>query len=133
MSIISKNALNIVLGILSAVTIFHFCIIFKVIPYNITWGGRLQNDEEMYVFESFSILINLFLMLVLSMKGGYLKYKFPEKTINVILWIFVIIFLLNTVGNILAKTTFEKIFTGITLLLAVLIWLIVSKKNSDNL
>ena len=129
MKIISKNALNIVLGIISAVTIFHFCIILKVIPYNITWGGRLKNDSEMYIFEAFSIIINLFLMLVLLMKGGYLKFKFSEKVINVILWIFVIIFLLNTVGNVFAKTDFEKIFTGLTLLLAVLIWLIVRKKN----
>lgn len=133
MNKISKNALNIVLGILSAVTIFHFCIIFKFIPYDITWGGQLKNDSEMYVFEAISIIINLFLMWILSIKGGYSKYKFSEKTINIILWIFVIIFLLNTVGNIFAKTAFEKIFTGITLLLAVLIWLIVKKKNSDTL
>lgn len=129
MNIISKNALNIVLGILSVVTIFHFCIIFKIIPHDITWGGRLKSDEEMYVFEAISIIINLFLMSVLFMKGGYLKYKFSEKAINIILWVFVIIFLLNTVGNIFAKTTFEKIFTGITLLLALLIWMIVRRKT----
>lgn len=133
MNELSKNALKIILGILSAVMVFHFCIIFKIIPYNITWGGRLQNDEEMYVFEAISILINLFLMLVLLMKEGYLKYKFSERTINIILWIFVFIFLLNTVGNIFAKTAFEKIFTGLTLLLAVLIWLIIRKKNLDTL
>ena len=129
MNELSKNALKIILGILSAVMVFHFCIILKVIPYNITWGGRLKNDSEMYVFEALSILINLFLILVLSMKSGYSKYKFSEKTINIILWVFVIIFLLNTVGNIFAKTTFEKIFTGITLLLALLIWMIVRRKT----
>ena len=131
MKIISKNALFIVLCILSAVTVFHFCIVFKVIPYNITWGGQLTNDTEMYVFEAMSILINLFLMWVLSMKGGYLKYKFSEKTVNIILWIFVVIFLLNTIGNIFAKTYFEKIFTGLTLLLALLIWIIVRKKSNN--
>lgn len=127
MNFISKNALDIVLGILSAVTIFHFCIVFKYIPYNITWGGQLKNDSEMYVFEAFSIIINLFLMMVLFMKGNYFKYKFSEKTINIILWIFMIIFLLNTIGNLFAKTAFEKIFTGLTLLLALLIGLIVKK------
>ena len=130
MNILFKNALNIVLGILSVVTIFHLCIVFKIIPYDITWGGRLKNDSEMYVFEAISIIINLFLILVLLMKGNYLKYKFSEKSINVILWIFVIIFLINTVGNVFAKTAFERIFTGITLLLTILIWLIVRKKNS---
>lgn len=128
MKIISKNSLNIILGILSAVTVFHFCIVLKVISYDITWGGQLKNDSEMYVFEAISIIINLFLMLVLLMKGGYLKYKFSERTINIILWIFVIIFLLNTFGNVMAKTAFERIFTGLTLLLAFSIWRIVGKK-----
>jgi hypothetical protein len=129
MKFISKNALNIVLGILSAVTVFHFCIIFKVIPYDITWGGRLKNDAEMYVFEALSIQINLFLMWVLSMQGGYTKYKFSGKAINIFLWIFIVIYSLNTIGNIFAKTNFERIFTGLTLLLAILIWLIVKKKH----
>ena len=128
MNILFKNALNIVLGILSVVTIFHLCIVFKIIPYDITWGGRLKNDSEMYVFEAISIIINLFLILVLLMKGNYLKYKFSEKVINVILWVFVAIFWLNKIGNILAKTNFEKVFTGLTLLLAFLIWRIVRKK-----
>lgn len=37
------------------------------------------------------------------------------------LWVFFILFLLNTVGNLLAKTTFEKWFALVTLLLAGLI------------
>jgi hypothetical protein len=87
----------------------------KIIPYDITWGGRLQNDQEMYVFETTSIAINLFLIWILLMKGDFVQYKFPVKVIHVILWIFVVVFTLNTVGNIFAKTLLEKAFTLLTL------------------
>jgi len=54
------------LGLLIAVLLFHLSIILKIIPYEITWGGRLKNDSEMYVFETISIVINLFLFLILT-------------------------------------------------------------------
>lgn len=99
-------SINILLGFLVAVILFHISVIAKVIPYDIAWGGRLQNDSQMYVFEAISILINLFLRLVLVMKGGYIKFRFKEKTIDIILWVFLALFVLNTLGNLLAKTDF---------------------------
>ena len=117
------------LGMLLAVVIFHLCIITKIIPYEITWGGRLQNDSEMYVFETISIIINLFLGFVLLMKGGYIKFYFKQSVVNVILWIFLILFVLNTIGNIIAKTNFEKAFAVLTLISAFLIWVILKTKS----
>jgi hypothetical protein len=64
----NDTPIRILLVLIGAVIAFHLCIIIKIIPYNIAWGGRLKNDTEMYVFESFSILINLILMAVLLMK-----------------------------------------------------------------
>ena len=83
MNFIDKNAIKLFLGLLFLIVLFHFCIIFKIIPYNIAWGGRLQNDSEMYFFETISILINAFLSWVLLMKGNFVKYKFPQRTILV--------------------------------------------------
>ena len=120
------------LGFLSLVIIFHFCIIAKVIPYTIAWGGQIQNDTEMYVFETISIIVNLFLGFILLMKGNYLKFQFSEKAMNVVLWGFLVIFILNTVGNIFAKTDFEKLFAGLTLLFALLIWKILRKGNNTT-
>ncbi|MBO9700065.1 MAG: hypothetical protein J7604_07625 [Sporocytophaga sp.] len=124
-----KIAINILLGLLAAVILFHLTIIFKVIPYNIAWGGRLQSDSEMYVFETISILINLFLALILLMKGGYIKSVINRKIIDIILWAFVVIFILNTIGNIFAKTILEKSFAILTLGSAILIWGILRKKK----
>lgn len=124
-----KASINILLGLLVAVILFHIAVIAKVIPYNIAWGGRLQNDREMYVFEAISILINLFLGLVLLMKVSYIKFRFKNKAINIILWIFLALFVLNTVGNLFAKTNFEKSFAVLTFVFAVLILMILKPRQ----
>ena len=111
----TKKILKILIVIYSIIIVFHSCILLKIIPYEITWGGRLQNDQEMYVFETASIAINLFLIWILLMKGDFVTYKFPVKVIHVILWIFVMVFVLNTIGNIFAKTLLEKGFAVMTL------------------
>lgn len=123
-----KHTIKILLWLIVAVTLFHLAILTKIIPYEVTWGGRLKNDEEMYAFESISILINLFLGFVLLIKGDYLLKLIPRRVVNIILWIFLFIFGLNTIGNIFAETFFEKIVSLLTLIFTYLIWTILKKK-----
>ena len=118
----AQSAIQLMLGLLSIVIVFHLLIIVKVIPYEIAWGGRLANDTEMYAFETLSILINIFLGLILLKKGGYIRFRFKERTMNIVLWFFLVVFILNTVGNLFAETNFEKSFSLVTLILAGLIW-----------
>jgi hypothetical protein len=49
------------------------------------------------------------------------------KIVNITLWTFLILFSLNTVGNIFAETNFEKFFTLVTLAFAILIWITLKK------
>lgn len=132
MNFIFNNSIKIFLGLLFSVILFHICIIAKIIPYNISWGGRLTNDKEMYVFETISIFINVFLSWILLMKGNLTKFKFSNKTIHIILWIFFGLFVLNTIGNIFAKTNSEKFFAVLTGLSAILIWNIIKQKKTTN-
>jgi len=132
MNLIYNYAIKIFLGFQIAIILFHLCIITKIIPYNITWGGRLQNDTEMYVFETISILVNLFLCWILLMKVNLVKYRFPSQVVNVILWIFFVIFVLNTIGNIFAKTFFEKQFAFLTGAFSILLLIILKKKKPLN-
>lgn len=111
------------------VTVFHFLIVVKLISYDIAWGGRLKNDTEMYTFEAISIFINLSLISIVSIKGNYLKLRVNEKVINGILWIFFILFIFNTIGNLLAKSYSEKLFAVFTLILALLIWNVLKKNK----
>jgi hypothetical protein len=121
--------IKLMLFLLSIVTVFHLCIIVKFIPYDITWGGRLKNDNVMYVFETISIFVNLFLISILLIKGNYLKIRLNEKGINIVLWVFFFIFILNTIGNVVANTNLEKSFSVLTLIFAILIWNILKKRG----
>jgi len=103
-------SIKLLIGLLTLVILFHGCIMAKIIPYGIAWGGRLENDTQMYIFESVSILINAFLITVLLLKANYIHHRFSDKWLHGILWVFQLLFILNTVGNILAKTNFEKFF-----------------------
>ena len=128
-----KIYINTLLLISALVTVFHALILLRVIPYEITWGGNLKTVEEMYVFETLSILINLFFVFILLQKGEYIRYVMGRKTVNIILWIFFVLFTLNTIGNLFAETNFEKYFTLLTLLSSVLIWLIQRTVAAPNL
>jgi len=132
---ISKiQALKIMLGLLSAVIIFHLLVIIRIIPYEIVWAGKLNSVSEMVVFEIVSILINILLITVLLLKANFIKHTINVKVINGVLWFFVGVFALNTIGNLLAESLFEKVvFTPLTLISALLIWIIIRKdKNNRN-
>jgi hypothetical protein len=117
--------------LLAIITAFHLCLLVKLVPYGIVWGGRLKSDNEMYAFEAISIIMNLFLIVLLLMKGHYLRFAFNEKLVNVVLWVFFLIFILNTIGNLAAKTSIEKGFSIVTFLLAILMWKVLKGKESS--
>jgi hypothetical protein len=132
MNFINKNAIYIILGLLSLITIFHLSILFKITPFTITWGGRLENDSEMYVFETISILTVGFLMLTLLMKGGLIRFRFSKKVVSVVLWFYFVVFTLNTIANIFAVTFLEKSFALLTGLLAMLLLMIIKEKPKEQ-
>ena len=111
--------------------IFHLLIIIGVIPYALTWGGKLESTKEMLVFETISIVINLFFLHTLLQKGSYIRTTYNKKIIRIILWVFFILFILNTAGNIQAITTFEKCLTVVTGLNAVLLLMILLRDKES--
>lgn len=122
MRLISQRlALNIMLALLSIVMIFHLSVLTQLIPYTIVWAGKLNNLQEMRVFESVSLLLGTFNIAVFLMKGNYIRHKISMKFINGIIWFFVLLFSFNTVGNLFAKSDFELyVFTPLTFISALL-------------
>jgi hypothetical protein len=131
---ISKRiALKLMIGLLSIVLVFHLCVLFEIISYKIVWAGKLNSKEEMYVFEAVSILINFFLIIVLCIKFQNIKKSETNRIINIIIWVFVFLFALNTLGNLFAENLIEQILgTLLTFISATLCWIIVKKKNQRN-
>lgn len=109
------------LVLLSLVMVFHALVIAGIIPFGIVWGGRLHSKGEMLRFEAVSVLTNGVLMLVIGIVRGDRLAFVSRKLLRAILWLFVVLFSLNTVGNLLAKATVETIvFTPLTFVSAIL-------------
>ena len=119
-SIITKRiAANAAIFILSCTITFHLLVLTGVIPNGIVWGGRLSSKEDMIVFESISLLINSLMVTVLLISAGYTRIRTSPSLLRFFLWMMVILFFLNTIGNILSTNSLETIiFTPLTFLLA---------------
>ena len=118
-----RFAINALLVLSSSTIPFHLLVLAGVIPYGIVWGGRLDNTQQMLVFEMISISINLFIIAVILMKGRYIKNFLSEKIITSILWAMTVTFALNTIGNIFSMATIETIiFTPVTFFSSILFY-----------
>ncbi|RAJ12307.1 hypothetical protein [Arenibacter echinorum] len=129
-----RIALKIMFLLLGTLLIFHLLIFTEQIPYDKVWAGKLNSVEEMKAFEAFSILINLFMILILSIKYKLLESGKRNKVIDILIWIFVVFFALNTIGNLFAKNLIE-LFLGsfLTLVCSILCFIIVKKENSKQI
>lgn len=116
-----KQAINILIALLTAVLIFHALVLTGIIPYAIVWAGKISTEAEIRKLEVISILVNAFAILILVLKADYIKHKISGKIINAIILLLAVLFSLNTIGNLFAKSGFELyFFAPLTFILAVL-------------
>lgn len=125
-----KYAVNIMIGLLILIILFHISVVIQMVPYSIVWAGKLKTLEDMYIFESVSIGINVLLIVILSLKINYIKNSISPKIMNGILWVFFVIFALNTIGNLFASSLVERIgWTLWTLLFSILLLITIRGKK----
>ncbi len=118
-----KKASSILVSLTILVLMFHFLVLSGILPYTVVWAGKLKSKEEMYVFESISILLNLLIFYVVLQRNHWAKALFSVKLQKIILWSFAVLFALNTVGNLFAENVYELyIGTTLTALSAFLCW-----------
>lgn len=127
-----RVAANLLLVMLSLVTAFHLLVLMRIVPFEIVWGGRLENADQMIVFESVSMILNVSMIVVIALHTGYFNTRVDRRITTVVLWLMAILFLINTVGNLLSLNQTEKIiFTPITAILCVLCFrLAAGRKNT---
>tara|TARA_Y100001980_G_C14556892_1_gene352502 strand:+ start:72189 stop:72608 length:420 start_codon:yes stop_codon:yes gene_type:complete len=109
-------------GLLS---LFHLSIIIGIVifdyaPVEFLWGGQMETRDELLRFEWVSLGVILICLNTVLIRYGWVQLPGMLKTTRVILWVLMALFFLNTLGNILAETVFEKIFAPVTLVLALL-------------
>ena len=121
---------NILIGVCSALIIFHVVNMLGLIPLNITWLGRVNADRAKLVMGSLSILINCVIILCALVKCNYVNNAFLTTSIERVLP-FVFWWLVgNTVANLFSKTTFEVVvFTPILIILSYCFYIIKNKAD----
>lgn len=113
-------AQTLLLILLLAFFVLHLCILIKVIPYKMVWGGKLKTDKDMYRFETFAIFVNFIFIAIVLLHRGILQISMSNNIITIALWIMAALFLFNSIGNFLSKNKIEKwVFTPVTLVMAV--------------
>jgi hypothetical protein len=114
-------AVKTILVIAVVVFFFHILVVTGIVPYANVWGGRLQSQGQMLIFETISIIINLLILLVVLIRGGLVRQIIPNKIIQITMWVLAILFTLNTLGNLVSLSSLEAILaTPVTLVLAIM-------------
>lgn len=108
--------------VLSAlVMIFHLAVLAGVVPADIVWGGRTGSRSELVAMETVSLAVNAFLALTVLLRTGRIRSGIPQKWLKGVMWLFMFVFALNTIGNLMAFNRLETwLFTPLTLISSVL-------------
>ena len=86
------------------------------------------------VFELISLLLNALFLVVMLIDAGFVKMRTSDKLIKGIIWGMVVLFMLNTVGNLLSENDFEKlVFTPLTLILSIGLSFLAMSKSKNQL
>tara|TARA_R110001592_G_scaffold40582_8_gene133145 strand:- start:2934 stop:3350 length:417 start_codon:yes stop_codon:yes gene_type:complete len=120
-----ETATKLSLVIFSLLALFHLAIIIGIVlfdyaPIEYLWGGRMETKNQLLGFEFISFFITLLSVIVVLIHTGRLNKPRFKKVAHIFIWVLSVIFVLNTVGNIVAETNFEKSFAVVTLMLAIL-------------
>ena len=115
---------------LSAFLILHLLIIAGIVPYEIFWGGQMENDAtNMVVMEIIAVAI-LSVFIGIAVLNTYNLHKYPLLA-KIGIWIVFAYLLLNTAGNLASDTIIEKaVMAPVTFLMSLLaLRLAITKKS----
>jgi len=117
--ITTRFATHALLIIFSIVIFFHALVLTDIIPFDMVWGGRLTSKEQMIAFELTSITINILMLVMVAIQADLIKMNINKKVLKAVFWLMFVLFLFNTIGNLLSDNELEKIiFTPLTILLS---------------
>jgi len=125
------------LFLMGLLILFHLSILIGVIffdyaPIDFLWGGQMKTIEQLLKFEIVSFLISFVFFFLVLIKSKRLNLPKLISVAHAAMWVLFVIFSLNTIGNLIAKTTFEKVFAIVTGLLAFLMLRIALEKKTKQ-
>jgi hypothetical protein len=88
-------------------------------PIKLLWGGKIKTIDELLKFEIISLVVSIFCLIIVLVRSQSLISIFIDFS-RVTLWLLFFLFILNTIGNLIAESIFEKFFALVTLILSIL-------------
>ncbi len=120
-----KVATKLSLVIFSLLALFHLAIIIGIVlfdyaPIEFLWGGRMETKSQLLGFEFISFFVTTLSIMAVLIHSNRIQAPKLKNLARICLWVLFVIFVLNTLGNALAETSFEKSFSIVTATLAIL-------------
>ncbi len=118
-----KIASNFLLLIYCLLIVFHLLMIigagfYNFIPIDIVWGGKIKDQAQLINFELIALFVSSICLILTIIKIKYKKNNKLKKVSHYFMWLAFAYFLINTLGNILATTNFEKSLAIVTILIS---------------
>lgn len=111
----------IALLIIGFATVFHVLVVARVVPTHVVWGGQIPDPARAIRMEIVSIVVLVVSAGLIVLRTVSLLRGVPNLAGAIGVWVLVGLFVLNTIGNLFAKTKFEKaVFTPLTFALLLL-------------
>lgn len=115
-----RMSVIIILALVGLFLVFHILVMAGVVPSTIVWGGRITTRSTLLFSETVSLTVLAAAGLIVILRGSSLLTNGVPQ-FGFFTWVFTALFAFNTVGNLMAKTSFERFaFTPVTLVLALL-------------
>ena len=133
-----KTAILSSLNILGILALFHIAILvgilfFDYVPKEFFWGGQIKTEAQFINFEIVSLLATILIILLLFIRSKRLHLPKLYGATRLAMWLLFVLFSLNTIGNLLAATPFESLFSLVSGLLAFLFLRIAIEKKHDEI
>lgn len=122
------------LFILGILALFHMAILmgivlFHYVPIEFLWGGQMKTVTQLVNFEIVSLLTTVIFIFLLLIRSKWINIPKLTGIASIAMWVVFVLFLLNTIGNRLSETTFERAFAIVSGVLALLFLRIAIEKK----
>jgi hypothetical protein len=122
------------LFILGILALFHIAILmgivlFDYVPIEFLWGGQMKTVTQLVNFEIVSLLTTAIFIFLLLIRSKWINLPKLLIVTRIAMWMVFVLFLLNTIGNALAETKFERLFAIVSGVLALLFLRIAIEKK----
>jgi len=126
------------LFLLGILILFHVNILIGILffdyaPTDFLWGGKMKSVTQLLNFEIVSLLTSCIFFFLLLIRIKWLNLSKLLGVARIAMWLVFVLFLLNTIGNVMATNTFERLFAIATGLLSFLFLRIAIEKNTDSI